>query len=233
MIVLIDNYDSFTWNLVQRLAELDRSLAVGRDLRVVRNDEIAPDDIERLDAGGLPSHIVISPGPCTPKEAGVSSAVIQQFAGRVPILGVCLGHQCMADANGMTVTRHVIQMHGKTSPVFHDGKGIFAGLSDPFEATRYHSLVVLPETIPALVPGRDGWRISAWTIERTSSGGERKVVMGLRRTFVDPHAQPMEGVQFHPESFLTREGPRLLANFLRMGTRGRVVGEAAIAAVGA
>ncbi len=233
MILLIDNYDSFTWNLVQRFAELDRSLAVGRDLRVVRNDEITPEAIERMDNGLPPSHIVISPGPCTPKEAGVSSEVIERFAGRVPILGVCLGHQCMADVGGMTVARHDIQVHGKTSQVHHDGRGVFAGLTDPFEATRYHSLVVLPRTIPPPTSGRDGWEVSAWTLERTPEGGERKVVMGLRRVFADASREPMEGVQFHPESFLTREGPRLLANFLRMGRRGRVVRDEAIRAIGA
>jgi anthranilate synthase/aminodeoxychorismate synthase-like glutamine amidotransferase len=231
MILLIDNYDSFTWNLVQRLAELDRTLEVGRDLLVVRNDEISPEAIERLDHGQTPSHIVISPGPCTPKEAGVSSEVVERFAGRVPILGVCLGHQCMAEVGGMTVARHEIQVHGKTSRVQHDGRGLFAGLSDPFEATRYHSLVVLPGTIPPRTPGRDGWEVSAWTLERSPEGGERKVVMGLRRVFADPAREPMEGVQFHPESFLTREGPRLLANFLRMGRRGREVREDAILAI--
>lgn len=232
VILLVDNYDSFTWNLVQRLGELDRSLDVGRDLRVVRNDEVTPEEIEEIDGGGLPSHVVISPGPCTPKEAGISSAVIQRFMGRVPILGVCLGHQCMADAHGMTVTRHVIQMHGKTSPVFHDGRGVFAGLSDPFVATRYHSLVVLPETIPPRAAGQDGWEVSAWAVEKAADGGERRVVMGMRRVFAGAGKEPLEGVQFHPESFLTKEGPRLLANFLRMGKRGREVGEAAIAGVG-
>lgn len=233
MILLVDNYDSFTWNLVQRLGELDPTLDVGRDLRVVRNDEITPESVERLDGGGLPSHIVISPGPCTPKEAGVSSAVIQRFAGRIPILGVCLGHQCMADANGMVVARHVIQVHGKTSLIHHDARGVFSGLSNPFQATRYHSLVVRPESVPPRVRGKDGWEVSAWAIEPTEDGGERRVVMGLRRVFADPSAEPLEGVQFHPESFLTVEGPRLLANFLNMGKRGRHVRSEAIAGVGA
>ena len=217
MILLIDNYDSFTWNLVQRLGEIDRTLTVERDLRVVRNDRITPEEAETIDGGKPPARIIISPGPCTPNEAGVSGAMIQRFAGRVPILGVCLGHQCMAAGSGMTVTRHIIPMHGKTSPIHHDGRGVFAGLSNPFVATRYHSLVVLPETIPAREPGRDGWEVSAWAEERDeTTGAARRVGMGLRRVFADPKAAPMEGVQFHPESFLTEEGPRLLANFLKM-----------------
>jgi anthranilate synthase/aminodeoxychorismate synthase-like glutamine amidotransferase len=222
MILLIDNYDSFTWNLVQRFGELDPSLSPERDLLVVRNDKIDPSEVMALDGGRGPSHIVISPGPCTPAEAGVSGAMIDAFSGRIPILGVCLGHQCMAAGSGMVVTRHVIQMHGKTSPIHHDGRGVFAGLSNPFIATRYHSLVVLPETIPARVPGADGWEVSAWAIEHDErTGAERKVVMGLRRVFADARKQPVEGVQFHPESFLTLEGPRLLANFLAMGPRPR------------
>lgn len=225
MIVLIDNYDSFTWNLVQRLGELDRTLEPGRDLIVVRNDRTSPEQIRALDNGRGPSHVIISPGPCTPREAGVSSQVIRAFEGVVPVLGVCLGHQCMADSNGMTVARHVIQMHGKTSPIHHDGLGLFAGLSNPFVATRYHSLVVLPETIPPPpAPGQDGWIVSAWTFEPDGKGGERKVVMGLRRVFADRSRPAVEGVQFHPESFLTVEGPTLLANFLRMGRRARLAG---------
>jgi anthranilate synthase/aminodeoxychorismate synthase-like glutamine amidotransferase len=214
MILLIDNYDSFTWNLVQRLGELDPSLEPGRDLLVVRNDKITPDEAERLDSGRGPSHVIISPGPCTPAEAGVSTAIIERFAGRVPVLGVCLGHQCIGAMNGMTVARHAIPMHGKTSPVAHDGRGLFAGLPSPFTATRYHSLVVLPETIPAPRPGEDSWVVSAWTDEPDGSGGARHVVMGLRRQWADPKKAPLEGVQFHPESFLTEEGPRLLKNFL-------------------
>ncbi len=216
MILLIDNYDSFTWNLVQRLGELDPTLVVDRDLLVVRNDEIRAEAVETLNAGKPPARIIISPGPCTPNEAGVSSEVIGRFSGRVPVLGVCLGHQCMAAMNGMTVTRHVVPMHGKTSEVHHDGRGVFAGLPNPFTATRYHSLVVLPETVPRHAPGTDGWEISAWTIERNEDGSERKVVMGLRRTWADRRRKPVEGVQFHPESFLTIAGPQLLANFLAM-----------------
>ncbi len=204
MILLIDNYDSFTYNLVQRLGEID----AGLDLRVVRNDRITPDEAAALS----PSHIIISPGPCTPKEAGVSSAIIRRFAGRVPILGVCLGHQCMGDLHGMTVTRHTVPMHGKTSQIHHDNLGVFAGLSNPFVATRYHSLVVLPETVP------EGWVVSAWCEEGEGSRAKR-VVMGLRRAWGtdEPNRAPMEGVQFHPESFLTVEGPKLLKNFLECG----------------
>lgn len=221
MILLIDNYDSFTWNLVHRFGEIDPSINLDRDILVIRNDQITPDQVESLDGGKGPAHIVISPGPCTPNEAGNSSAIISRFTGRVPILGVCLGHQCLADSNGMTVTRHVIQVHGKTSPVHHDGRGIFAGLPNPFVATRYHSLVVLPETIPrgAQADGTQ-WQVSAWTDEPAETGGTRRVVMGLRRAFSDGR-QNVEGVQFHPESFLTIDGPKLLANFLRMGSRPR------------
>jgi para-aminobenzoate synthetase component 2 len=223
VILLIDNYDSFTWNLVQRLGELDPSLEIGRDLIVARNDRITPDEAERLDSGRGPSHVVISPGPCTPAEAGVSSAIIGRYAGRVPVLGVCLGHQCIGAMHGMTVARHMAPMHGKTSPIHHDGKGFFAGLSDPFTATRYHSLVVLADTVPSRKPGEDGWEVSAWTDEDDGRGGTRRVVMGLRRAWKDPSRAPLEGVQFHPESFLTDEGPRLLANFLTMGPRPRRV----------
>jgi len=225
MILLIDNYDSFTWNLVQRLGEIDRNITIDRDLRVVRNDGITAEEAETINAGGPPSSIIISPGPCTPNEAGVSSDIINRFAGRVPILGVCLGHQCMAASNGMTVTRHVVPMHGKTSPVHHDNQGIFADLSDPFVATRYHSLVVLEETIPPLIPGQNGFKVSAWVNETdAATGTTRRVVMGLRRVFADTTAAPCEGVQFHPESYLTLEGPKLLGNFLaqvraRSGTK--------------
>jgi anthranilate synthase/aminodeoxychorismate synthase-like glutamine amidotransferase len=205
VILLIDNYDSFTFNLVQRLGELDPSL----DLRVFRNDKITPDEAEALG----PSHIIVSPGPCTPAEAGNSSDIIQRFAGCVPILGVCLGHQCIGAVHGMTVARHAVPMHGKTSEIHHDAHGLFRALPNPFTATRYHSLVVLPETVP-----QAGWTVSAWTDEKLEDGTTRRVVMGLRRDWpVDsPHRAPLEGVQFHPESFLTTEGPRLLANFLAM-----------------
>jgi para-aminobenzoate synthetase component 2 len=220
LILLIDNYDSFTWNLVQRLGEIEPRLEVGRDLLVMRNDQITPDQAAALDSGKGPDRIIISPGPCTPKEAGCSAAIIERFAGQVPILGVCLGHQTMADMSGMTVARHVIPMHGKTSPISHDSRGVFAGLSNPFQATRYHSLVVLPETIPARQPGKDGWEVSAWTDEVDGATGQgRRVVMGLRRVWADAGRAPLEGVQFHPESFLTLEGPKLLKNFLDIPRR--------------
>ena len=188
MILLIDNYDSFTYNLVQRLGELDGSI----DVRVFRNDCIAVEQIAEL----KPSHIIISPGPCTPKEAGVSNEVLRRFVSTVPTLGVCLGHQCIGHVFGGEVVRNSRIMHGKTSPIHHDNRGVFCGLSNPFEATRYHSLVIRRETFhnPDFVVG-------AWTAE-----GE---IMGVRHRI-----WPLHGVQFHPESFLTVEGPRLLRNFL-------------------
>jgi anthranilate synthase/aminodeoxychorismate synthase-like glutamine amidotransferase len=210
MVLLIDNYDSFTYNLVQTIGALDPGLPI----HVARNDRLTPDQAETLDDGKPPSHLIISPGPCTPREAGCSAAMIERFAGRIPILGVCLGHQTIADSHGMTVTRHAVPMHGKTSQIHHDGRGIYAGLPNPFTAARYHSLVVLPDTIPPA-----DWHISAWTDEPINpadpSSPTRRVVMGLRRTWSGP---PLEGVQFHPESFLTTEGPRLLKNFLSSAT---------------
>jgi anthranilate synthase/aminodeoxychorismate synthase-like glutamine amidotransferase len=225
VILLIDNYDSFTWNLVQRLGELDPTLEPGRDLVVVRNDKITPDEAEALDAGRGPSHVIVSPGPCTPDQAGVSAQIIERFAGRVPILGVCLGHQCMGQLHGMKVERHPVLMHGKTSPVTHDGRGLFAGIESPMTATRYHSLVVLRESVPpAPGVGEDGWEVSAWSVEAEGSEAPGvEVVMGLRRVWAEEGRAPLEGVQFHPESFMTPEGPRLLANFLAMGERGREV----------
>ena len=199
MILLIDNYDSFTWNLVQRIGELDASL----DVHVVRNDRITASEAEALG----PTHVVVSPGPCTPREAGVSNDIILTFAGRVPLLGVCLGHQCMGANHGMAVVRHARIMHGKTSPIHHDGRGIFSGMPDPFIATRYHSLVVQPEG--EVTPG---WTVSAWTEDELEDGRRVRVIMGLRREY--PGGVVAEGVQFHPESFLTEQGPRLLANFL-------------------
>jgi anthranilate synthase/aminodeoxychorismate synthase-like glutamine amidotransferase len=190
MIVLIDNYDSFTYNLVQRLGELDPDSR----LAVYRNDRITPDEVAALG----PTHIIISPGPCTPREAGVSGEIIQRFYTRVPVLGVCLGHQCIGHVFGGEVVRNYRLMHGKTSPIHHDGSGVFRGLPDPFEATRYHSLVIRRESFrhPDFV-------VSAWTDE-----GE---IMGVRH-----RTAPLHGVQFHPESFLTREGPKLLKNFVEM-----------------
>jgi anthranilate synthase/aminodeoxychorismate synthase-like glutamine amidotransferase len=188
MILLIDNYDSFTYNLVQRLGEMDPNI----QLEVVRNDKIALEQIEEL----RPSHIIISPGPCTPREAGVSNEVLRRFAPVVPILGVCLGHQCIGHVFGGEVVRNYRVMHGKTSPIFHDDQGVFAGLSNPFEATRYHSLVIRKDTW-----NNADFTVSAWTEE-----GE---IMGVRHK-----TWPLHGVQFHPESFLTVEGPRLLKNFV-------------------
>ena len=197
MILLIDNYDSFTYNLVQRIGEIDARL----DLHVVRNDKITVDQAVALG----PEHVIISPGPCTPNEGGVSNDVIQAFAGRVPLLGVCLGHQCIGQVFKMTVAQNTRLMHGKTSLIHHDGKTIFKGLSNPFAATRYHSLVIVRDSFD-----HERFDISAWTGE-----GE---IMGLRAkpgALVQPGGDaPLEGVQFHPESFLTGEGHRLLANFL-------------------
>jgi anthranilate synthase/aminodeoxychorismate synthase-like glutamine amidotransferase len=201
MILLIDNYDSFTWNLVQRIGELDPSI----DLRVVRNDKITPDEAEAMG----PERIIVSPGPCTPREGGVSNDIITRFAGRVPVLGVCLGHQCIGFTHGMDVVRHSKIMHGKTSEVHHDGKGVFEGLPNPFTATRYHSLVIRRDTVPS-----EGWEVSAWCMDTLEDGSVTEVVMGVRRKWVEPSKAPLAGVQFHPESFMTLWGPALLANFL-------------------
>ncbi len=220
VILLIDNYDSFTWNLVQRLGEIDRTLEPDRDLVVKRHDEITPDQASALDSGRGPSHVIISPGPCTPKEAGVSSAIIEHFAGRIPVLGVCLGHQCMADTSGMTVTRHQLLMHGKTSEIHHDCQGIFDGIDTPATVARYHSLIVDPSTIPAREQGADGWEVSA-TCADEIEGQQVQVVMGMRRVWADASKSPLEGVQFHPESFMTPSGSIMLWNFLRMGDAGR------------
>lgn len=186
MIFIIDNYDSFTYNLVQAFG------ALGEKLVVERNDKIGLDDIERI----RPSHLVISPGPCTPEQAGISVSAITHFAGRIPILGVCLGHQSIGTAFGGEVVRAERLMHGKTSLVRHDGQTIFKGVPVPFEATRYHSLIVKRETLPPCL------EVTAWTDE-----GE---IMGIRhKEFL------VEGVQFHPESILTGEGTKILANFVR------------------
>jgi len=190
MLLVIDNYDSFTYNLVQYLGEL------GQDVRVVRNDEIAAADIGPLG----PSHLVISPGPCTPNEAGISLEVIRTCAGKIPILAVCLGHQSIGQAFGGTIVRAAKVMHGKTSPIVHDGKGVFTGLPSPFEATRYHSLLIERARLP------DTHEITA-----TTEAGE---IMAVRHKTL-----PVEGVQFHPESFLTRVGKDLLANFIARGGR--------------
>lgn len=185
MLLMIDNYDSFTYNLVQYLGEL------GEEITVVRNDEITLDTVQQLNPAG----IVISPGPCTPSEAGVSLDLIDRFSGKIPILGVCLGHQSIGQAFGGKIVRAEKVMHGKTSPVFHDGKGVFQGIANPFMATRYHSLVIERSSLP------DCLTISAWTEE-----GE---IMGVRHRTL-----PVEGVQFHPESVLSEHGHQLLENFL-------------------
>jgi len=185
MILMIDNYDSFTYNLVQYVGEL------GEELQVYRNDKITLDEIERL----APDYLMISPGPCTPNEAGISMDVIRHFAGRIPILGVCLGHQSIAQVFGGNVIRAERLMHGKTSEVLHDGRTIFTGIPSPFTAARYHSLIVEEETIP------DVLEVSARTPE-----GE---IMAIRH-----REYPVEGVQFHPESIITEHGKQLLRNFL-------------------
>jgi len=185
MVLMIDNYDSFTYNLVQYLGEL------GADVEVVRNDAITLDEIEAR----APDHIVVSPGPCTPSEAGISVPLIQRFAGCVPILGVCLGHQAIGQAFGGRVVRAARVMHGKLSPVDHRGEGVFEGLPSPFNATRYHSLAIERDSLPA-----------ALEVTATADDGE---IMGVRHR---THA--VEGVQFHPEAILTEHGKRLLANFL-------------------
>lgn len=195
-VLMIDNYDSFTYNLVQYLAEL------GGEVATYRNDAISIAEIEDM----APSHIVISPGPCTPNEAGISMRVIRHFAGRLPILGVCLGHQAIGQVYGGEVVRAPQVMHGKTSRVRHRGEGVFAGLDDPLEVTRYHSLVVAAESVP------DCLAVTAWVDDDDVTPG---LIMGLRHKELD-----IEGVQFHPESILTRQGHELLANFLqRRATR--------------
>jgi anthranilate synthase component 2 len=190
MLLMIDNYDSFTYNLVQYFGEL------GQDVKVVRNDALTVAEIAAL----RPERIVISPGPCTPNEAGVSLEVLEKLSGTVPILGVCLGHQSLGQAFGGEVVRARTIMHGKTSPIRHKGVGVFAGLPDPFEATRYHSLVVRKETLP------DCLEVTAWT---ENSDGSVDEIMGLRHRTL-----PVEGVQFHPESILTQHGHDMLRNFL-------------------
>jgi len=191
MFLLVDNYDSFTYNLVQQLAEL------GVMPEVVRNDRLTVGEVRAL----APEALMISPGPCTPNEAGESLALVEAFAGTIPLFGVCLGHQCIGQAFGGRVVRADRLMHGKTSPIHHDGSGVFAGLPNPFDATRYHSLIVERESLP------DCLRITAETEE-----GE---IMGL------VHREwPVHGVQFHPESLATIEGPRLLANFLSLAGLG-------------
>jgi anthranilate synthase/aminodeoxychorismate synthase-like glutamine amidotransferase len=194
LILLIDNYDSFTYNLVQRLGEIDPTL----DLEVVRNDQITLDEIARL----RPSHLIVSPGPCTPQEAGISCAAIERFTGKLPILGVCLGHQAIGQASGAEIVRAVRLMHGKVDWIHHDGRGLFVGLPNPFEATRYHSLVIRPGTLPP------DYEVTAWS-ELPDGGGQE--IMGVRHKRL-----PVFGVQFHPESFLTHVGSEILKRFLEV-----------------
>ena len=190
MILIIDNYDSFTYNLVQTIGALPGAPGI----KVVRNDVATLEEL----VASEPSHLIISPGPCTPNEAGISVELVQEVAGKVPVLGVCLGHQCIAQAFGGAIIQAGRLMHGKTSPIRHDGRGIFKGLTNPFVATRYHSLAIDESTLP------DDFEMSAWTADEDE-------LMGIRH-----RTMTIEGVQFHPESFLTTEGSRLLENFLRM-----------------
>jgi para-aminobenzoate synthetase component II len=194
MILLIDNYDSFTYNLVQRLGEIDPSL----DLEVHRNDQITLEEIEAK----RPSHLIISPGPCTPDEAGISVACVKRFADKLPLLGVCLGHQSIGQAFGGRIVRAGRLMHGKTDMIHHDGAGLFEGLENPFVATRYHSLVIQPDTLS------DEFLVSAWS---DAPDGTREI-MGIRHK-----RHPLFGVQFHPESFLTGCGTKILERFLAVG----------------
>jgi len=199
MILLIDNYDSFTYNLVQRLGEIDPSL----DLEVRRNDQVTLDEIAALQ----PTHLIISPGPCTPSEAGISCDVVTRFAGAIPILGVCLGHQAIGQATGGTIVRAKRLMHGKTDWIHHDNQGLFEGLENPLQATRYHSLVIQPDTLnPDFV-------VCAWS---DAPDGTREI-MGIRH-----QSQPVFGLQFHPESFLTLSGHKLLERFLEIAPAGRL-----------
>ena len=191
MILMVDNYDSFTYNVVQYLAELSA------DVQVYRNDQITIAEIEQL----APEKIVISPGPCTPNEAGISVEAIKHFAGKVPILGICLGHQSIGQAFGGEIVRAKQVMHGKTSMIYHNNSGVFAGLTNPYEATRYHSLVINQDTLP------DCLEVTAWT---QSDDGSLDEIMGVRHK-----ALAVEGVQFHPESILTQHGHDLLNNFLK------------------
>lgn len=192
MLVMIDNYDSFTYNIVQYLGEL------GVEVKVFRNDEITIEQIEALQ----PEYLVISPGPCTPNEAGISMAAIKHFAGKLPILGICLGHQCIGQVFGGKVIRAQEVMHGKTSAIVHNGEGVFTQLNNPLQATRYHSLVVERESLPSCL------EVTAWV----EKDGQPAEIMGLRHKEYD-----IEGVQFHPESILSDQGHELLRNFLTVG----------------
>jgi anthranilate synthase/aminodeoxychorismate synthase-like glutamine amidotransferase len=194
MILLIDNYDSFTYNLVQRLGEIDPAL----DLEVFRNDKISLEEID----GMQPTHLIISPGPCTPDDAGISLAAVKRFAGKIPLLGVCLGHQSIGQAFGAKIVRCARLMHGKTDQIHHDNQGLLRDLANPFTATRYHSLVIQPDTLS------DEFIVNAWS---TAPNGTREI-MGIRHKSL-----PLFGVQFHPESFLTDCGSTILERFLKVG----------------
>ena len=195
MILLIDNYDSFTYNLVQRLGEIDPTL----DLEVYRNDKIT---VEEIEARG-PSHLIVSPGPCTPNEAGISVEAVKHFAGKLPLMGVCLGHQSIGQAFGAKIVRAGRLMHGKTDQIYHDNQGLYEGIENPLVATRYHSLIIQNDTLP------EEFEICAWS---DAPDGQREI-MGIR------HKQfPLFGMQFHPESFLTDVGTTLLERFLAVGT---------------
>lgn len=191
MLLVIDNYDSFTYNVVQYLGEL------GANVVTHRNDEIEIEDIEKLN----PAHIVLSPGPCTPDKAGISMAVIKEFAGKIPLLGICLGHQSIAQVYGADIVRADKVMHGKTSPIYHSNSGVFSGLNCPFQAARYHSLVIDPVTLP------DCFEVTAWT---QNENGSVDNIMGIRHLEL-----ALEGIQFHPESIFTEHGYDLLKNFLK------------------
>ncbi len=195
MLLLLDNYDSFTWNLAQYLGEL------GQEVRVERNDALTVEGVEEMD----PDMLVISPGPCTPNEAGISMELIRRFAGQMPILGVCLGHQCIGQVFGGRIVRARVPMHGKLSKVFHDEKGLFAGVENPSVATRYHSLVIAPHSLPE-------------ALEVTAKTWDDEI-MGVRHKLFAGSAAPLEGVQFHPESIMTASGKAMLKNFLAMAER--------------
>ncbi len=195
MILVVDNYDSFTYNLVQRLGELDDSLAI----EVHRNDQISIEEI----AARQPSHLILSPGPCTPSEAGICVACVRAFSGKIPLLGVCLGHQSIAEAFGATIVRARQLMHGKTDSIHHDNEGLFAGLPNPMIATRYHSLIIQPDSLPAEL------EVSAWSL----GCDQEREIMGIRHKTL-----PVYGVQFHPESFLSADGPELLKRFVSLET---------------
>ena len=197
MLLIIDNYDSFTYNLVQRIGEHDVTLGIDREVKVIRNDLISLEEAIELQ----PTQLLISPGPCTPAESGMSQSLIRQFQGKIPILGVCLGHQAIGALHGMDIVKYSPPIHGKTSKVFHDNTGVFEGLPNPFDATRYHSLVIDSDSIS------DSFTMNAWT--------DDGYCMGI---LSNKEGAILQGVQFHPESFLTTNGPQLLSIFLQKGS---------------